>query len=541
MSLDKFTYKEVESCLYEAMRTYTRGGVVQAEREGKACINPTLTRYNETYVHPCLRPLTRHGSDSGYVRGQAIADYHNSQVKSKLKSARMNGNDKQLSKAMGVVATLPKDYVKGIVPDLSEEEFNYLTKRVEAEAAHAPFKKDEELEKAIALKCNHEWTPNEREDAYQFLIALKDCILDEMAIADDDVLFWSIHFDESFPHLHLMVLPTCEKTYEKDVYSKKEKKDGSHTLLHKAGEVEKTYSVERFYETNYDGEYTFIQNFHPNVVRRMQEEKHLDAKGLLNQSTSEVFTVSKLNKQQREQSRQAAMEILALQKKVVELERQKAIAEAKANATQGELAKATSLLNEKETLLEEKEIEIEEMMTKVSAMRETIKELKEELSSLVKKVMDFVPTTIKYFIEKWAKAQGKVKRQEIDNWAKTNVEAKVELATERLKSVGARAEALMEDDMVSGINLATFERTPQKIGFATKQIIKVAEANGKAEAFDDEIMERSLNDWFDRSKYEPLLEAMTSDQAKAFMSNGERAKRAYDIVENDLEWDDYER
>ena len=113
MRVDKFTYAQVESCLYEAMRTYIKGGKVLADREGNALIDTSMTKYNETYVHDCLKPISlepakrkkdrngntsyyrkdENGNNVEYVRGQTIADYHNSQVKSKYQKARMNGNE----------------------------------------------------------------------------------------------------------------------------------------------------------------------------------------------------------------------------------------------------------------------------------------------------------------------------------------------------------------------------------------------------------------------------------------------------------------
>lgn len=57
MRMDKFTYAQVEACLYEAMRTMLKKGEVVAERESKALIDTSLTSKNVTYVHECLEPI----------------------------------------------------------------------------------------------------------------------------------------------------------------------------------------------------------------------------------------------------------------------------------------------------------------------------------------------------------------------------------------------------------------------------------------------------------------------------------------------------
>lgn len=437
MRMDKFTYAQVEACLYEAMRTMLKKGEVVAERESKALIDTSLTSKNVTYVHECLEPIkmepakrkkTKEGAtvyyrkdENGelveYVRGQGIADYHNSQVKSKLNKARMTGDTKQLSKAMGFIITLPKDYIQGIIPDLSDHEYEYLVTKLEAEQNHQPFKTDEVYENCLNMKfCKHEWTEEEMEKAKEFLLAGKDSVLEEMGIREEDVLFYAIHFDESFPHIHCMALPTCEKTYEEDIYSKKQKKDGTYTLLHKKGETDISYGVGKYYaERDKDGEYVFFKNFHENIVKRMRS-KGYDAEGLVNGVTSEkCFDPSTMNQDQRKQSVRKAIEILALQKKLKEIEAEKNALEADKVAMQEEFdekqssmqqrldelreqrdtartevqsikqekAKAQEELEQAKDLLEEKEIELSEKLQQITSLKELIKDLKAELASNV--------------------------------------------------------------------------------------------------------------------------------------------------------------
>ena len=598
MRMDKFTYAQVESCLYEAMRTMLKKGEVVAERESKALIDTSLTSKNVTYVHECLEPIkmepakrkkTKEGAtvyyrkdENGelveYVRGQGIADYHNSQVKSKLNKARMTGSDKQLSKAMGFIITLPKDYIQGIIPDLSDHEYEYLVTKLEAEQNHQPFKTDEVYETSLNMKfCKHEWTEEEMEKAKKFLLAGKDSVLEEMGIREKDVLFYAIHFDESFPHIHCMALPTCEKTYEEDIYSKKQKKDGTYTLLHKKGETDISYGVGKYYaERDKDGEYVFFKNFHQNVVDRMKS-KGFDAEGLVNGVTSEkCFDPAQMSHDQREHSVRKAMEILALQKKLAKLEEEKTALESDKVAMQEEfdatkasmreqlqklidekkavqaeastakdqaakatleVAKAKEELEQAKDLLEEKEIELDEKIQQVVSMRELIKDLKEELSRLVKEVALFVPNVVKAFIGKWKEAKTTSQMEKVDASAQAEAIAGAKALTENLRTFGTRAEALLaEEEVVSGVKMATFERTDQKVGFAKKQIQKLAEATGQAEVFEDErTMNYALFDWFNKEKYEEVLAHKSEVDASLYMKAPLRAERAIEYALEKIE------
>ena len=525
----------------------------------------------------------------------------------------MTGSDKQLSKAMGFIITLPKDYIQGIIPDLSDHEYEYLVTKLEAEQNHQPFKTDEVYETSLNMKfCKHEWTEEEMEKAKKFLLAGKDCVLEEMGIREEDVLFYAIHFDESFPHIHCMALPTCEKTYEEDIYSKKQKKDGTYTLLHKKGETDISYGVGKYYaERDKDGEYVFFKNFHQNVVDRM-EEKGFDAEGLVNGVTSEkCFDPSTMNQDQRKQSVRKAIEILALQKKLKELEAEKNAleadkvamqeefdekqssmqqrldelkeekknAQAEAHACKEEVAKASETLEavqneltiaiaEKENaqsealaaksqaaeatqevakakeeleqakdLLEEKQIELDEKIEQVASMRELIRDLKEELARLVKEVALFVPNVVKAFIGAWKNAKTISQMEKVDTEAREEAIAGAKALTENLRVFGTRAEALLaEEEVVSGVKMATFERTDQKMGFARKQIMKAAEATGQAEAFEDEsVMALALQDWFNKEKYASILERKSEVDASLYMKAPLRAERAIEYALEKIE------
>ena len=573
MRVDKFTYAQVEACLYEAMRTYIKGGKVQADREGNALLDVNMTKYNETYVHDCLKPIkdepakrkkTKDGTkyyrknEDGilveYQRGQAIANYHNSQVKSKLQKARMTGDTIQLSKAIGFIITLPKDYIQGVIPDLSDAEYEYLVSKTEAEQMHQPFKIDELYEKTLDEKFSrHKWTKEEMEKAKEFLFAAKDCVLEEMGIRNEDVLFYSLHWDESFPHIHAMALCTQEKTYEEDVYSKKKKKDGTYTLLHKKGETEISYSVGKLYEQNKEGKYTFFKDFHQNVVDRMAV-KGMDASGLINGVTSErKFNPAQMNYEQREESVKQSMKILALQKKMKQLETKISVFESEIESTTKQLeeiqeeltiaisekqiaeekvANATRELEELQDTLEEKDIELEEINSQVDSLKDIIKELKTELANLVKEVALFVPNIIKAFIKGWKEAKTEVQMEKIDTQAKEKAIMGANRMTEHLQDIGNRAQTLLEEEVVSGIKMTTFERTNKKVELARKQILKVAEVAGVAKVFKENpaLIEIALEDWFDDNKYRKKLKEMSDVDAYLFMKASYRAERAVEYT-----------
>lgn len=96
----------------------------------------------------------------------------------------------------------------------------------------------------------------------------------------------------------------------------------------------------------------------------------------------------------------------------------------------------------------------------------------------------------------------------------------------------AQAEAsACKEEVASGVKLATFERTDQKVGFAKKQIMKAAEATGQAEAFEDErTMTYALFDWFNKEKYASVLERKNEVEASLFMKNPLRAERALEYA-----------
>lgn len=538
-----------------------------------------MTHNNVNYVHDCLKPIVLepvtkkknkegatiyyHKDENGevceYQRGQGIADHHNSQVKSKLYKARMTGRERGLSKAMGFIITLPKDYIKEIIPDLTDDEYKYLTSKLEAEGMHKPFTTDEVYENTLGYKFGkHEWTEEEMEKAKEFLLASKDSALEEFGIRQEDVLYYTIHFDESFPHIHVVGLPTCEKTYDEDICSQKKKKDGTYTLLHKKDETEISYSVTQYYKKDKDGEYTFFKNFHENVVKRM-EKKGYDASGLIRGVTSgKGFSPANLNREQREIGVMQAMQILALEKKVKALEEEKTIAnndligannkltkvinekeiaEAEALAFKAETAKAEAAKAEAEYKIEDLKDEFEgekiEYSEKISEMQQTILSLKTELKNVVDKAAHFVSTIFKTFIQKWEKAKTDVEKERVDEEVRIEAKAYVKEIVAPLYTFGKKADELVEEkeEIVNSVKMSTFVKTDQRDGFAKSQIQKMAGRDGKAEVFEDErFMDLALQDWFDREKHEKQIVNMSELNALLYMKSQARASRAVEYA-----------
>lgn len=341
MRMERFTYAQAESALYEAMRWLGVDGKILAERESRARIDERLTCHNICYVKECLMPDGKYRTKK-YAkehRGEAIAAYHNSQTSSQSR-AMMSGQRE--SNAVGVVATLPRDNPWLVRAELTDEEYEYLRdKMIEKLHDSTSHTRDEALEKSIREKLTRiRPTEEEMEQINAFLLAVMDAWLEVCRIRQEDVLFYALHWDESFPHVHAMALPTVERTYEEDIYSKRAKKDGTHTLLHKAGETAITYSVSRFYADAYYGEdekrhYPFMESYHQKVIECLQNNPELSdeirqtAGKLLNGATKQrAFIPRDYNREQRDESVFLAEANRILQAKNAEKDKQIEEAEA---------------------------------------------------------------------------------------------------------------------------------------------------------------------------------------------------------------------
>ena len=463
MRMDTFSYAKAEACLYEATRWKNRKGIVEVEREGKACIDPTKTHLNITYVKDILMPQ-KPFQDREYAkenRGQNIAKLHNS-VTSSQSRAIMKGE--RLSKTVGLIATLPRDNPWMEQIDLTDEEYEYMCNKMLENQTEIHMHKDEEMEKRIKEKLRTaNFSDEDREKVNAFLLTVLYAWLKEAGIPEEYVLFHSIHWDESFPHIHAQVLPVVEKVYEKDVYSNRIKKDGTRTLLHAAGSKSISFSVERFYAGKYVDEsnrvnYPFMENYHKNVIDRMKNfdipslkktkewtdlfEKYPDlesqiketANHLLNGATKgKGFSPQNYNREEREE-RAALIEAHRRVKK--------------------DLEKKEIELAKKEAELDEMKIELAEVEEKEKSMKELIHQLKEELALLMKEILLFVPNIVKIFIESWKETTSDAEKKKVEKSAIKKVKKEAEGMYGRLKDFEDAANELMqEDEIISGIKM----------------------------------------------------------------------------------------
>lgn len=260
---------------------------------------------------------------------------------------------------------------------------------------------------------------------------------------------------------------------------------------------------------------------------QIEEAKAAQAKAIAEKETAQAKAQAYEDKASAAEAKATALEAEAstLAEEVAKASEELEVAQAEAIAYRKEVAKATETL-------EEMEIELADKEKQVSDLKVLIKELQEELSNLVKEVVMFVPKTVKAFIGKWKEAKTISQMEKVDAAAQAEAIAGAKALTENLRVFGTRAEALLaEEEVVSGVKMATFERTDQKIGFAKKQVLNVAEATGQAEAFEDErVMALALQDWFNREKYKAILERKSEVEASLYMKAPLRAERAIEYA-----------
>lgn len=336
-------------------------------------------------------------------------------------------------------------------------------------------------------------------------------------IKESDVLYAVVHADESQEHLHYAFLSTA---YVRNYDSKKSEWEASVRQARENGtkvparptilkgecnrkieedEVATGYNCGRFGRG-------FLKSLNQNLEERMAEmgvECHL-ANG-----AGSKFDPQKLNKRQRKESLELFKEI---QNQKAELDR-------------------------KETLLEEKEIELEEMHQKEVLMRKLNEEIKKELKALAKELVMFIPNVVAAFIVGWKEAKSIQEKRKVESQFVKKAHQEAESMYSRFKEYEEKTEMILKDDeFVSGVNLATFNRTPQRIGFAKKQLEKAAERIGQAEMFvsNPSLQDIALSDWFDVEKYRKRLEHMSEVDAKLHMQSTVRAERALEHAMNEF-------
>ena len=553
-----------------------------AEKEPNALLDTTMDALNGIYyTNPCM-----HHKKGARNISKGLKEFY------KTKVGKEPSSDASICTC---IVTMPKDFIKAHY-NISDHEYVLLDKFFNNKTLNLyELQEVEALKKRLV---HPQWTKEEQQRIHQFFMATiyiyckqagikgpkvifkKDengnvlineqgqKIIEKLDFDGSDVL-WSVsHLSESFPHLHLGFLPlaymkdkTTLEQYEKDkeartnkiqelVDSGVDKKIATKSVP----KVQRPYSLEGdlYREIGKDEmpigctvrrfKNTYLRNLNTTLEKGLKNDFGIDAH--IATGVGSKFDVQKTKKNERFEGStlEKAYEELKQEKERIELEltiaiNEKELAEAKASTCEEQVAKATRELDEMNDALEEKEIELNEKVAQVEGLRDIIKDLKSELASLVKEVALFVPNVIKAFIKGWKEAKTKSQMEKIDSQARAEALAGVNDMTQHLRELGSRAEALLEEDeIVNGINMATFNQTDQKIGFAKNQIVKSANLCGKAEVFADRrVLAFALQDWFDKDKHKERIASMSELDASLYVKFPNRAARAVEYALEKIE------
>ena len=352
MRQENFTYADAESCFLEVMRQ-TPGSASEyaRQKEGNALIDPERTKLNMELIDP--HPALSWDDDNSHRRGQGIADYHKEVTG---RSARMKGPKNQLSKAVGLIATLPRDCLD-IDFGLTDEEYDAIEQHTMTDNHDKTVSSI--YKEAMSKILNHQFTDEEITSIRSYFQALLNAWLDNAGIRDEDVLYAVIHMDESWPHLHVMALPTLEK----DVVNKE------------TGEIEHkiTFSTGKFnnYKTHY------FDCMHQNIIEQMAREG-IDASGLLNGATKgRGFIPSEFTREQRAKGVELSTRHQALVEHNKELEQ-------RLSNTRQLLSGASEIIAERKNKVDELNGEIKTLTAKRNALRKDILLTEEQNKKLAK-------------------------------------------------------------------------------------------------------------------------------------------------------------
>ncbi len=217
------TYAAINSCFFEAMRLNKKESTEWSiNNDNNALIDSTRTHLNNELIphHNALNPDDYNKRN----RGQGIAEYHRFVTG---RSARMHGAEEQRSKAIGCIITLPRDYLD-IDYGLTDKEYAAIENHIEnSDQNHGANKiapTSEEYNSAIDKIRNHEWSKDEVAKINTFFEAALKSWQKIATIRNEDMLYAIVHYDESWPHLHIAALPTIVKedgsiTYSTSKYS----------------------------------------------------------------------------------------------------------------------------------------------------------------------------------------------------------------------------------------------------------------------------------------------------------------------------------
>lgn len=335
------SYARAEACFYEAMRIIKGASEWTAEKEGNALIDPERTPDNFEVMphHSALNPSVA-GKNN---RGQGIAEYHKSVTG---RGARMNGQEDQLSKAIGCIATLPKDYL-AIDYGLTEKEYLAVAHHIENEETNEP--NSLYYHSAMEKVRNYRYTAEEKEKMKVFFAAFLKAWMKVADIRTEDLLFAVVHLDETFPHIHVMALPTIQDP--------------------ETGKV--TFSTSK-----YNNRVThYYDTLHTRVIQEMAV-LDIDGSGLLNGATKErSFNPADFNRDEREKGTKINIENIILQKRNEMLKEAKEYAEA-------DFLWAESQMDDKEAELSEIEEKKQETSDDVSILSSVVKSARQEVDFL---------------------------------------------------------------------------------------------------------------------------------------------------------------
>nr|MCR5734397.1 plasmid recombination protein [Lachnospiraceae bacterium] len=357
MKQRNFTYAEAESAYYEEERIST-GSVSEysSAKQGNALIDPSKTHLNVDLIphHPALNPA----DFNKHHRGRGIAEYHK-QVTGR--SARMNGSNAQKSKAVGCIITLPREYLQ-INYGLTDREYIAVERYVESGCRKKPKSKD--FNSAMEKISHYSLNESERQLIIKFLMSALRQWQKNAGIRDEDMLFAKIHFDETFPHLHAMGLPTVEK----------------EVLNPETGKLEKkiTFSTGKY--NNHTTHY--FDHLHENIIRGMMIEDGIDGSGLLNGATKgKGCTAADFNHEQREAYAETAYMNIALKNRRNDLQ----------NEVDALVQEKTDLVAEVKTLKHT----VSEQHKTLYKLRSAIKEAAAELKDIRSTIGDLINNGIR--------------------------------------------------------------------------------------------------------------------------------------------------
>ena len=235
-------------------------------------------------------------------------------------------------------------------------------------------------------------------------------------------------------------------------------------------------------------------------------------------------------------------EIKAANNELTRVIYEKETAEAETLASKAETVKAEERVAQAEERVIEMEYKIEDLKDefegekieyeeKISKMQQALTNLKTELKNTLDKAAHFVSTFFENYSQKWEKAKMDSEKRRVDEEFKIKAKVDMNKTMEPLIKFGKAAEILLEEEIINGVNMSTFNQTDQKVGFAKKQIQKMANQTGKAEIFENSnMMDWALQDWFDKEKHKKAIMNMSEENASIYKLNPNRAARAVDYA-----------